>query len=148
MVRPDMTREPRVLRAASAIVGVTGIALLSGCSGTPGDAATADGIPSGTDYADGTYTAEGSYLPPRGEPETITVTVTLQDNIVQSVVVEGTPNEPETKLYQGQFVDGISAVVVGKPIDELNVGIVSGSSLTSGGFNAAIEEIKAEAAVG
>ena len=67
---------------------------------------------------------------------------------MQDVAVEGTPDEPESKHYQGQFVEGISAVVVGKSLDELNVGIVSGSSLTSGGFNAALELIKAEAAVG
>ena len=37
-------------------------------------------------------------------------------------------------------------VVVGQDIDEISVSRVAGSSLTSGGFNRAIEEIKAEAA--
>lgn len=144
-----MNREHRSLRAASAVIGVTGIALLSGCSGAPtAGESTAPGTTGTATYADGTYTAEGTYLPPRGNPETITVTLTLQDNLVQDVAVEGTPDEPESKHYQGQFVEGISAVVVGKSLDELNVGIVSGSSLTSGGFNAALELIKAEAAVG
>jgi hypothetical protein len=34
---------------------------------------------------------------------------------------------------------------VGKNIDELNVSKVAGSSLTSGGFNQAVEKIKQEA---
>ena len=47
--------------------------------------------------------------------------------------------------YQGKFAGGISNVVVGKNIDEIEVDKVSGSSLTSGGFNEAIEQIKQEA---
>ena len=41
---------------------------------------------------------------------------------------------------------GIADEVVGVAIDELNVTRVAGSSLTSGGFNAALEDIKDQAA--
>jgi hypothetical protein len=44
------------------------------------------------------------------------------------------------------FIGGIADEVVGKDIDEISVSRVAGSSLTSGGFNDAIEQIKAEAA--
>ena len=60
-----------------------------------------------------------------------------------SVVGEAT--DPQAKRHQAEFSDGIAAAVVGKSIDEISVDRVAGSSLTSGGFNAAIETIKAEA---
>ena len=43
-------------------------------------------------------------------------------------------------------IDGISEEVVGKALDDLNVSRVAGSSLTSGGFNAAVDDIKEQAA--
>ncbi len=50
-----------------------------------------------------------------------------------------------SKQFQTKFAGGISDAVVGKSIDELNVSKVAGSSLTSTGFNAAIDDIKADA---
>jgi hypothetical protein len=46
---------------------------------------------------------------------------------------------------QGEFISGIAGVVVGKNIDSIKVDKVGGSSLTSGGFNAAVDAIKADA---
>jgi hypothetical protein len=62
------------------------------------------------------------------------------------VEVVGNATDPTAQQHQGEFIGGIAGVVVGKAIDEIKVSKVSGSSLTSGGFNKAIEEIKAEAA--
>ena len=55
------------------------------------------------------------------------------------------PSNPNTRKFQGEFAGGIAGQIVGKNIDELNVSKVAGSSLTSGGFNQALEKIKAEA---
>jgi uncharacterized protein with FMN-binding domain len=96
-------------------------------------------------YADGTYTAEGSYATPESV-ETISVTVTLADDVVTAVDVVGNPQKSESEKYQGEFIGGIADVVVGQEIDSLSVSRVAGSSLTSGGFNQAIETIKSEAA--
>lgn len=97
-------------------------------------------------YADGTYTAEGSYSPQAGLIEAISVTITLQDDVITAVEVSGDPQERESVEYQSKFIGGIADEVVGKSIDKINVSRVAGSSLTSGGFNQAIETIKAEAA--
>lgn len=100
--------------------------------------------PSGT-YADGTYTESGNYTAPSGT-ETVEVTVTLADGVITDVEVVGDATDPQAQIMQGEFIGGIEAEVVGKNIDELNVDKVGGSSLTSGGFNLAIEAIKDDAA--
>lgn len=135
----------RTARTGAALVGVAGALALAGCAGstTSGGGAPAGGTDAS--YADGTYTAEGTYSTPE-TVETVTVTVTLEDDRITDVEVVGDPQKAESRLYQGRFIGGIAAEVVGKDIDEIQVSRVAGSSLTSGGFNAAIAEIKQQAA--
>ncbi|WP_337003882.1 MULTISPECIES: FMN-binding protein [unclassified Microbacterium] len=153
------TTVPTSVRKGSALLGIAGLFVLAGCSGTADAETPADGgstpstgsssESSGGDatgtYADGTYTAEGSYQTPE-TVEKISVTLTLADGIVTDVEVTGDPQAPESKQYQGQFIEGIADEVDGKAIDDLNVSRVAGSSLTSGGFNQAVEAIKEQAA--
>lgn len=149
---------PRPVRVGVATLGVVGALALAGCStsgaATTGPADTDAGASTAPDsgsasaggaYADGTYTAEGSYATPESV-ETIEVTVTLADDVITDVEVTGDPQKSESQEYQGRFIGGIADVVVGQDIDEISVSRVAGSSLTSGGFNQAIEAIKAEAA--
>jgi uncharacterized protein with FMN-binding domain len=137
---------------------VTGLAVASllgsaSCAASPtpspgagGDAANAAGPGGGGgNYADGTYSATGSYQTPGGE-ESIGVTVTLESGAVADVETEPMPSNGTTELYQGKFSSGIKEQIVGTPLDDLSVDKVSGSSLTSGGFSNAIEQIKSEAA--
>ncbi|UPL13183.1 FMN-binding protein [Microbacterium galbinum] len=155
------TTVPTSVRKGSALVGIAGLLVLAGCATTPTgtggttdstsgtDSATGSESSSGADasssYADGTYTAEGSYQTPESV-ETISVTLTLADGVVTDVEVTGDPQARETEQYQGAFIDGISEEVEGKALDDLNVSRVAGSSLTSGGFNAAVDDIKEQAA--
>ena len=44
-----------------------------------------------------------------------------------------------------KFVSNFAALIVGKDIDEVSLDKVAGSSLTSSGFNAAVETIKSDA---
>lgn len=96
-------------------------------------------------YKDGSYTSEGKYTSPGGE-ESIKVTVTLKDGIVEDATVVSNATLPISKKMQASFIGGFKEQVVGKKIDEINVTKVSASSLTPKGFNDAIEKIKAEAA--
>jgi uncharacterized protein with FMN-binding domain len=153
------TTVPTSVRKGSAILGIAGLFVLAGCSGTADAGDTSNGGGSTPDagssestggdatatYTDGTYTADGSYQTPE-TVEQISVTLTLADGVVTDVEVTGDPQAPETEQYQGQFIDGIADEVEGKSIDELNVSRVAGSSLTSGGFNDAVESIKEQAA--
>ncbi|AZH84297.1 FMN-binding protein [Plantibacter sp. PA-3-X8] len=162
-------RAPRLSVAAkkttfAALTGLTLVGSLAGCSAadagssttttspetkstaapeatTSTDAAAGSGA---TDYQDGSYTADGSYQSPNGT-ESITVTVTLAEDKVTAVDVVSHAESANSKRYQAEFISGIAAEVVGKDIDSLKVSKVAGSSLTSGGFNAAIDTIKTEA---
>ena len=129
-----------------AFAGLGLTATLAGCApaATGSDPGTGGGTTTDAEYTDGTYTADGSYVAPSG-PESITVEITLADDVVTDVVVTPHATDSEAKVHQGEFVDGIAAEVVGKDIDTLNVSRVGGSSLTSDGFNAALATIKADA---
>lgn len=147
--------------AAASILGSAGCAAApapapgadtNGAAQTPSAAVDEPPAQAGNDaaadagaYADGTYTATGSYQTPGGE-ESIGITLTLESDSVSDVQTEPMPSNPTTELYQGKFSSGIKEQIVGTPIDELDVSKVSGSSLTSGGFRDAIEQIKSEAA--
>ncbi|MCS5715618.1 hypothetical protein NVV95_13785 [Herbiconiux sp. CPCC 205716] len=111
-------------------------------SASSGDSA---GSSSGSTYKDGTYEATGSYTSPNGQEE-IDVSLTLAGDVITAVTVTPEATNPNSVNYQNQFADGIAQVVVGKDIDEIEVSRVAGSSLTSGGFNKAVETIKADAA--
>ena len=153
------TTVPTSVRTGSALLGVAGLFVLAGCSSTGGtadapagadqttgsNASSSSGGDASSTYKDGTYTADGSYQTPETVEE-ISVTLTLADGVVTDVEVTGDPKAPETERYQGEFIDGIADEVVGKPIDELKVSRVAGSSLTSGGFNDAVAAIKEQAA--
>ncbi|WP_431071594.1 FMN-binding protein [Microbacterium phyllosphaerae] len=151
------TTVPTSVRKGAALAGVAGLLVLAGCSGTADaeDQSTDTGTDTSTestdsgastgDYTDGTYSADGSYQTPE-TVESISVTLTIADGVVTEVEVTGDPKARETEQYQGQFIDGISDEVVGKSLDELNVSRVAGSSLTSGGFNEAVDSIKEQAA--
>lgn len=163
------TAVPRPVRVGVAAASVIGIVALAGCA-TDASAETTDtstsasssatdtstdssasATDSSTDttststYTDGTYTADGTYIDGGGTSETISVTITLEDDIVTAVEVTGDAASPQSQQYQSAFIGGIADVVVGEDIDTLSVSRVAGSSLTSGGFNDALETIKSEA---
>ncbi len=95
-------------------------------------------------YKDGTYKATGTYQSPGGT-EHIDVTVTLKgDAVSDSSVVAGSQN-PTGQEYEGQFISAYKSFVTGKDIDTISLSKVSGSSLTSGGFNNALSQIKSQA---
>ncbi|MFT4234049.1 MAG: hypothetical protein QM607_03490, partial [Microbacterium sp.] len=75
--------------------------------------ATGEADEADSDYTDGTYTADGSYTNPHGDIESVTVTVTLEDDIVTDVTVESGANDSESEKYQESFIDGIADQVVG-----------------------------------
>ena len=92
-------------------------------------------------YADGVYRATGQY---GGGPSFITVTATLENDVVTTVEVTPHATDPTSLDYQRRFAAAVPEVVVGRRIDEVNVGRLAGSSSTPDGFNAAIQQIKGQ----
>lgn len=128
---------PLALLAGASLLGA-----LSACAATPAASTPEDQITG--PYADGSYEASGTYESPNGT-ETVDVSITLASDVITAVEVTPHPTNPNTERFQGEFAGGIADVIVGKSIDEVSVSKVAGSSLTSGGFNSALEAIKAEA---
>ncbi|WP_419702877.1 hypothetical protein [Promicromonospora sp. NFX87] len=123
-------------------------------SGTDGDAGSSESTTSedsttssdaaSSTYVDGTYSAEGSYVSPAGT-ETVGVELTIADGVVTAVTVTPEATDGTSAQYQEQFAAGIADEVVGVALDELDVDKVAGSSLTSGGFEAAVAQIAEQA---
>ncbi|MDB5165791.1 MAG: hypothetical protein JWM00_681 [Candidatus Saccharibacteria bacterium] len=115
----------------------TGSAIAGG-----GQASTATSTGS---YNNGTYTASDDYSTPEGL-ESITLTVAISGNTITSASIESSGNSRESRQYQAIFTDNFKSLVVGKDIDTVHLSRVAGSSLTSNGFNTALDQIKNDAA--
>lgn len=106
---------------------------------------TVDGVKVTTKYADGTYTIDTPYGTPGGD-SSITVSVVLKDDTIQSLNVVGNATGGTIQRYQSFFIDGVKSEVVGKKLDSVKVGVVNGASLTSNAFNNAISSVVAGSA--
>lgn len=96
-------------------------------------------------YKDGTYSATGSYVSPGGR-ETIDLTVTIENGVITSTSIAANEASGEARDYIQRFASGYQSEVVGKSVNEVELSRVAGSSLTSNGFNDALDQIKNEAA--
>jgi uncharacterized protein with FMN-binding domain len=136
-----------VRASAAAIAGFATTAVVAACAPGQGGAETTSAAPnpstsqsiSAGQYADGQYEALGSY---GSGPSSISVNVTLDNGTVTAVrVIPNATNETSLD-YQKRFAEAVPAVVVGRRMDDLNVGKIAGSSSTPDGFNNALTEIK------
>lgn len=135
---------PLRTRLSAAGLAAASLATLAGCAATSAGTTSGSNASSGT-YSDGTYTASAGYRAPSGT-ESITVELTIADGTVTAVNVSQQATDREAQEFQARFASGVSSAVVGKELSGLSVSRVSGSSLTSNGFNAALEDIRAQAA--
>lgn len=97
-------------------------------------------------YKNGIYSTTGNYASPAG-PESIDVTLTVAGDVVTAASVKANATNPVSSKFQAKFVDGYASVVVGKKLADLSLSKVSGASLTTNGFNEALEELKTQATV-
>lgn len=106
---------------------------------TPSTSSTGD-----TSFKDGSYSATGSYESPGGN-ENITVHVTLKNGVIAATSADSGAQDPDASSYQAAFISNYKSLVVGKRIADVSLSRVSGSSLTSQGFNDAIQQIENQA---
>lgn len=152
----SLTRSPAHRTLAAGFAGL-GLLTLAGCAVEPAAASGSSGstTTSGTStsdstttsgYADGTYTTEAAYQAPSGL-ETVSVELTLVDGGITSVSTSTEANDREAAQFLSRFANAISGSVVGQDISGLEVSRIAGASLTSDGFNTALEQIRSEAQV-
>lgn len=97
-------------------------------------------------YKDGTYSATGSYISPGGR-ESIGLTVTIKDGVITDTSIVNKATETEAEQHQKLFSNNYKILIVGKKIGDVSLSRVAGSSLTSNGFNNALNHIKDDAKV-
>jgi hypothetical protein len=95
-------------------------------------------------YKSGTYSASASYRTPEST-ESIKISLTVENDTVTSSSVQQVASDRESAEYQASFKQNYQSYVVGKKLSDIQLSHVSGSSLTSNGFNAALEQIKSQA---
>lgn len=95
-------------------------------------------------YENGTYSATGTYLSPGGR-QSIELTVTITDGVITSTSIKNNASDAESREHQELFSDNYKSLVVGKKVGDVSLSRISGSSLTSNGFNAALDKIKDDA---
>ncbi|MFZ1250074.1 MAG: hypothetical protein WAR37_01325 [Candidatus Microsaccharimonas sp.] len=95
-------------------------------------------------YKDGTYSATGSYVSPGGR-ESIDLTVTIKDGVITDTSVVKNATDRDAEEYQTLFANNYKDLVIGKSVNEVSLTRVAGSSLTTNGFNDALDQIKNDA---
>jgi uncharacterized protein with FMN-binding domain len=91
------------------------------------------------------YHALGSYVSPAAT-EHLDVKVSIKDELIENVEMISDSKSPKSLRFQGLFLEGVKKEMIGKKISDIGEFTrVNGSSLTSGGFNQAIAEIKGAA---
>lgn len=93
-------------------------------------------------YRDGDYRAEGWY---GSLPSHIVVDVRLHQDRIEDVVVTPTATDPTSLDLQERFAEAVVDEVVGRPIAEIELDYLAGSSGTTLGFNDALARIMEQA---
>ncbi len=99
-------------------------------------------------YQDGTYTATVKYEVPYGYVESLDATVTIVDNIVTETDVAFEIVNPVSTSYVDAFEQYYKDEVIGQTVDDISLSRIGGASLTNVAFDAALQNIKNEAADG
>ena len=99
---------------------------------------------SSTTYKDGTYIESATYISPGGR-ETVTVGLTIKNGVVTDSSFSATASDRDAREYQSMFSGSYKSQVVGKAVNSISLSRVAGASLTTNGFNDALEQIKSDA---
>jgi uncharacterized protein with FMN-binding domain len=99
---------------------------------------------SSSGFKDGTYSASSSYYVPDGN-ENIKLTVAVRNGVITNATVANSQGDPTSAFFQQDFASNFKSYVVGKKIASLQIGVISGASDTSQGFNDALSQIESQA---
>lgn len=97
-----------------------------------------------SDYNDGTFATDVTYLTPKRDEYGVNVALTLKQDIITDAKVtysNGGEKDPNAARFEAAY----KVQVIGKDIDTLELSRVGGASLTTAAFNNALINIKADA---
>lgn len=105
-----------------------------------------DEAESDTNFASGTYEANGVFVTARGKyTESVDVTLSVEDDIVTHMNVVGNINNIKSQQYQNRFEGVIENFIIGKELSEIDLDAVAGASDTTDGFMVAVQKIRDQA---
>jgi major membrane immunogen (membrane-anchored lipoprotein) len=96
-------------------------------------------------FKDGTYTIEDAYFVMAGLSEPMRTTVTLDDGIITDASVAFDTQDIHSEYYQRDFSAAYKSKVVGVSISDVPFSRIGGASLTTGGFNDALQKVMNQA---
>lgn len=96
-------------------------------------------------FKDGTYTIEDAYFVMAGLSEPMRTTVTLDDGIITDASVAFDTQDVHSEYHQRDFVAAYESEVIGASIKEVPFSRIGGASLTTGGFNDALQKVISQA---
>lgn len=89
-------------------------------------------------YKNGTYTASANYYVPKYQ-NSISINISIENDIIKSATASHDYTDRESGLYIDSFDSQLSSKIVGKKISDIKLSRVGGASLTTYGFNDALE---------
>ena len=80
-----------------------------------------------------------------GGPSYLDVIVTLEGSVVTAVSIEPQAENETSRGYQERFAAAVPDEVIGKSLDDADVGKLAGASTCPDGFNDALAKIREQA---
>ena len=96
-------------------------------------------------FKDGTYTVEDAYFVMAGLSEPMRTTVTLADGVITDASVAFDTQDIHSEYHQRDFSAVYKTQVIGAEITDVPFSRIGGASLTTGGFNDALEKVMSQA---
>ena len=144
-----------------AVIGIIIVVLLAGIGGgvaylanqndaqsnqtsNLGTSSSSTNMPMHANYKDGTYNANANFQTPDGI-DGITVKLTISNNVITNVSADTSATSRESQQYDDAFLSSYKNEVVGKNVNDVQLDRTAGASLTSDGFNKALDEIRQNA---
>lgn len=93
-------------------------------------------------YNDGVYTQSSSYSVPHSLSNSIEVSITIKDGVIAAASTKHTYTDNESGSYIDAFDSSLASTVVGKPIGTTSFSRIGGASLTTDGFQRALELVQ------
>lgn len=96
-------------------------------------------------FKDGTYTVEDAYFVMVGLSEPMRTTITLDGGVIADVKVSFDTQDIHSEYYQRGFETSYKLQVIGANITDVPFSRIGGASLTTGGFNDAVQKVMVQA---